>query len=72
MTLNCLTLGSCKMSLFPKKVEYPFKVIYEFIHSPKLLLGTLLYLVTVGAILVLIVMFKKPTHKTKNILFYVL
>jgi len=23
--LNCLTLGSCKMSLFPKKVEYPFK-----------------------------------------------
>jgi len=25
--LNCLTLGSCKMSLFPKKVEYPFKVL---------------------------------------------
>jgi len=25
--LNCLTLGECgEMSLFPKKVEYPFKV----------------------------------------------
>jgi len=29
--LNCLTLGSGKMSLFPKKVEYPFN--WTRLHS---------------------------------------
>ncbi len=29
VNLNCLTLGSCKMSLFSKKVECSFNVVEE-------------------------------------------